>query len=492
MDIYVRVSRKKGREGEAYRSPGIQEDECRRWASLEGVTVGLIEVEEDVSGGTAIKDRGLKRLIDRAKNGASAGVIVYALDRFGRDELDAAVAIKELDDAGARLVSTSEAIDSSRGDQGSKMALKMHLMFAEAYLDRVKGNWRGVTERVIGEGIHITGKPSTGYVRKDSVEPQYKENGELIRNGRLLVEPAEAEVVREIFELRAGGASYPEITRHAEARLGRPLGKSTVRQWIPNRVYLGEARRGAIVKKGAHEAIVTPELFAAANRKPTRRRPRSQTTRTALLVGLARCASCGHSMGLIGSGKGKGRKGFYVCSKQFASGRCEGGAAYSKLVDDLVVKTLSGSWEQIVTASGSEEQRFLVTRDKLEAAERELEEWIAADDISVTTRRQMILKTEKAIEDTRADLYALPDPGLDDAPVVWLEGKPYAYDLWGDDLDRDRRLLRKYVKAVRIAKADPKRRRWQPIEERVEIEWVGGVEIDTSIPDAFSAHRAAA
>jgi hypothetical protein len=71
----------------------------------------------------------------------------------------------------------------------------------------------------------------------------------------------------------------------------------------------------------------------------------------------------------------------------------------------------------------------------------------------------------------------MPDAELADVPVVWLDGKPHAYTVWGEDRDRDRRLLRKYVKSVTLAKADPKRRRWQPIAERVQIEWVGGVEL---------------
>jgi hypothetical protein len=50
--------------------------------------------------------------------------------------------------------------------------------------------------------------------------------------------------------------------------------------------------------------------------------------------------------------------------------------------------------------------------------------------------------------------------------------EPIVYSLWGEDPQRDRRLLNRYIKSVWIAKADPKRRRWQPIGERVTIEWL--------------------
>jgi DNA invertase Pin-like site-specific DNA recombinase len=478
MDIYVRVSDVRGREGDAYRSPGIQADECLRWLEREGVTPGKRIKDEDVSGAKPIADRGLEELIQRAEKGATQGVVVYALDRFGRDELDAALNIKRLTDAGARLVSASEGIDSGRQDQGSKMAMKMQLMFAEAYLDRVKANWRATTERVIGEGIHITGKPATGYVRKDQVEPAYNDRGELVPNGRLLVEPREAEVVREAFEMRARGVPLAQITRHAEARLGCGFGKSTVRAWIRNRVYLGEARRGAIVKAGAHEAIVTPELFEAAGRTTSKFFPRGASlSDQALLGGIVFCAACGHRMGVQGAGKGKGRKPFYVCPKHFADVKCVGTAALVKRVDDYVVWLLSQQWDEVASAASASAEAYLRAREALRSAEAEHELWLQDREATAETRRRMILRAEDDIGRARAALYAVDDPGVDeDAEVVWLDGRPMAYELWGEDRDRDRRHLRRYVREVRIAKADPKRRRHQPIEERAEVRWIDGSE----------------
>jgi hypothetical protein len=52
-----------------------------------------------------------------------------------------------------------------------------------------------------------------------------------------------------------------------------------------------------------------------------------------------------------------------------------------------------------------------------------------------------------------------------------LDGEPY--HVLGEDLDADRRFLRRYVTGVTVAKADPKRRRWQPLAERVMVEFVG-------------------
>lgn len=40
-------------------------------------------------------------------------------------------------------------------------------------------------------------------------------------------------------------------------------------------------------------------------------------------------------------------------------------------------------------------------------------------------------------------------------------------------MDEKRAVVRAYIERVVVAKADPQRRRWQPIGERVEVRWVG-------------------
>jgi hypothetical protein len=88
----------------------------------------------------------------------------------------------------------------------------------------------------------------------------------------------------------------------------------------------------------------------------------------------------------------------------------------------------------------------------------------------------MILQTEQAVEDARAALYALDDPGLDDEEIVWIGDKPFSGRPWGEDKEADRRTLRRYVGSVTVAKADPARRKWQPISERVQVRWADGSE----------------
>jgi len=472
MDGYVRVSKVGDREGESYRSPALQEDEIRRWAEREGVTLGPVTVEEDVSGTKAIASRKLSKLIERAADGATEGVIVYALDRFGRDELDAALAIKRLRDVGARVVSATEGIDSSRDDPASKMALKLHLMFAEAYADRVGSNWKKATLSAAAAGIHC-GKAPIGYRRRDEVEPEYV-NGKLVPNGRLLPDPDTRGAVVEAFDLRARGASYKEASVPIETALGRRISRNTLARMVESRTYLGEIRRGGQVTKEAHEAIITPELFAAAKRKGAPR-PKGEAASDVLLPGLVLCGGCGGRMKVQGGRGGRA----YVCQPGRVGNPCnEPAAAKADAVDALVESTLLLHFEEAVEASGGDERRWLEARARVEDAEADLASWL--DDPELTkgmkpeNRTRAILAREKAVEEARAALYQLPDPELpDDTPILMLDGKPVAYEVWGEDREADRRVVRKLVGSVVIDKADPARRRWQPISERVRVNWRG-------------------
>jgi putative DNA-invertase from lambdoid prophage Rac len=481
MDAYVRVSQKGDREGESYRSPALQEDEIRRWARADGVTLALVETDEDVSGGKAVADRKLGKLIGRAESGVTEGVVVFALDRFGRDELDAALAIKRLRDAGGRVVSASEGVDSRREDPGSKMALKIYLMFAEAHLDRIRANWKKSSESAAASGIQC-GKATIGYVRKDQVEPEYNVKGELIPNGRLMLDkPSIVEAVRRAFEIRAQGGTYPEGTRVIEEALGRKLSRNTLRQMVKSRTYLGEIRRGDVLVKDAHEAIITPELFAAASVKHTERkvarRPRGETAaELTLLSGLVRCAGCGGVCKVQRSGKD--RVPFYVCAPGRVGNPCppdQHAGASAKSVDDYVIWLLANDAGTATKAAASEQQRWLEAREVLRAAEGDLAEWMDDEEASSSTRKAMILKAEKKANAARVALYELPDPDLDeDASVLWLDGKPIVYDLMGEDREKDRRTLLRHVGSVTITKS--KRGRWEPIEQRIAVTWKDGSE----------------
>jgi DNA invertase Pin-like site-specific DNA recombinase len=521
MDGYIRVSRVMGREGDSYMSPSIQKDDIEKWAAQHEVAIARMEKDEDVSGGKAVEQRKLEALIKRIESGASTGIVVNHTDRFGRDALDAAIAIRRIHKAGGRMIATTQGLDSSKPE--SKIVLNFYLMMAEAYLDRSKQQWDSVKRRNLEErGLHVSGKPPFGYRRKDELSwPERPAHGSLVtdgtreareawkarpsemRDGNLVVDPAEAAAVRLVFELRARGETYANIVRRVEDLLGKQVSSNLPHRIVSKRVYLGEAEavvrakdspdddaRERITRKGTHEAIVSQELFDAAQSVSDPRLPNDGSLAAkALLSGLVRCAGCGETMHIKGRGPKGARKAFYSCSRKRRMGKpvCSAPAnADVKMIDEYVVWLLSVDESGAAEGAGTAERNWLEAKDALRQAEDELEHWMANANVSADVRRRMIEEADAAISAANAKLWALDDPNVGEQQVIRIGEKLFAYAPWGESMKADRRTLQRYVGSVTVAKGN----RWQPLSSRVQVRWADGSEAD--VPTNAEEQRRAA
>ena len=120
-------------------------------------------------------------------------------------------------------------------------------------------------------------------------------------------------------------------------------------------------------------------------------------------------------------------------------------------------------------------------RQAVKEAEATLDQWLDPAVSAALDKARFqtgLLTRQAALDEANRAMWEVEDLGIpDDAEVLFAEsGKPMLYELWGEDRDADRRRLRRYIKSVSLVKADPKRRRWQPIGERVKIKWVGAAE----------------
>ena len=488
MDIYARVSKVGAREGEAYRSPSIQLDECRRWAAREGIHIGVEAVDENVKGSKAVKDRKLEELLKRAEKGASGGVIVYKSDRFARDALQTLLAVKRLHDAGARLVGVADGVDSEK----SKLQMTMMAALAEHQLDGIRAGFDASVTRAVADGIHVAGKAPVGYLRRDQAEPTHDARGRLVRDGRLVVDEPAAEAVRQAFALRAEGASLGDVAAHMRQTLDRSFGKNAAAKMLGNEVYLGHAKGpGGAIKRGAHEPVVDAALFAAAQRKGTSYVHDGSAASQARLPGLVVCAGCGYRM-QVGKSRSGADAAQYRCAGRHAKKTCPAPAgALVRLVDELVLSEHASRVANLIEdheagriddaefgrlLGGPSESAWLAAKDALARAEAAYDGWIddldAEDRLGLDRYRRGRELRREAVEDAQRQLYALPDPEIPaDTPLVVLGGKPYPAVALGEDIAWDRRALARTVEHITVAKCDPAHGRWQDIAERVTVAW---------------------
>jgi DNA invertase Pin-like site-specific DNA recombinase len=284
FDCYLRVSTHL--DDATSTSAESQEAACRNIATVKGVTVGEVVYDAGVSGGKAVAERQLEHLIRRCEAGESGGIIVYEITRFGRDMAEGALAWKRLKVCGARLIS-ADGVDSDA--PGSGLHFNMLTAIADDFLERNRSGWDRSKRSAVARGVHIYPAPY-GYRRV---------------GGRLVVEPDEADVVRQAFRLRGAGMGFSEMSR----KLG--LGRTSLLKICSNRTYLGEivvANRQRPGKPdvitGAHAPIVTVAEWEAANavKKP----PREATglAKSMPFHGLVRCDECASRATAQGNGTG--------------------------------------------------------------------------------------------------------------------------------------------------------------------------------------------
>jgi DNA invertase Pin-like site-specific DNA recombinase len=306
LDALIRVSQQNGREGESFRSPQQQREGCEGWAGANGAEV--VAWHEGIGRSGKTMDRAdVDAALERIRAGQTDGVIVAWLDRFSRAPVREALAVyDDIAAAGGKVVAVDMA-GLNPEDPTGEMALTVMLAVSRMQWRKTAERYDQTRREAIGDGKAVGGAPF-GYRFRD---PTRKNGGRGVVDSRLVVQDGDAEIVRELFDRKAAGATWLELARWLDAVAPKPnrgrWARSTAKTMIACRTYLGEVRHGKHVKAKAHDPIVGAALWRRAQGKPGRRTPRG----TYLLSGLARCAGCGRR--LRGTTLGRGTHRVYSC-----------------------------------------------------------------------------------------------------------------------------------------------------------------------------------
>jgi len=466
-DGYIRVSRRGGREGESFISPDVQRERIAKWAAANDVAIIQWWEEFDQSGARLERPM-FQEALARCERGETGGMVVAKLDRFARSAVDALESIRRLNDAGARLVSVEDGFDGST--PMGRFAIGILTMIAELELERIKDNWQTAITRAVDRGIHISARPPTGYVRD--------EDKRLLR-----VEPA-ASAVREVFRQRALGASWANLAAYLEAEgISTPIGnehwsKAGVSGLVKNPVYLGQARSGAVVKEGAHEALVTRAEFDAAQSvtKSLLKARDGSLAGQAMLGGLARCSGCGHTLKITGNTDRRTgeRYPIYYCTGRYASGLCPSRASVrASILDDYVEAQVHaalgqevGLLAEAVDASEALEDAQRAVAD----AEHELDLFIGNPKLLTLIGEEKFLEgvdvRQHALDDARTSLAELRTQSafsdeLADGDLLKAWPELSAQD--------KRRLLHGLLDRVVVTRARGRGKNANPVSERAQI-----------------------
>jgi site-specific DNA recombinase len=250
-----------------------------------------------ISGGT-LERPALKRLVADVEDGRIDCVVVYKVDRLNRSLTDFAKLVDVFERHGVSFVSVTQhfCTTTSMG----RLTLNILLSFAQFEREVIGERIRDKFAASRSRGKWMGGRPPLGYD---------------VRDRKLVVNPAEAELVRLIFrrfldlgsalllirELNAQGHQTKSwMTQSGTFRKGRPFDKGTLYKILRNRTYIGEAVHKGQSYPGEHEPIVERATWdrvhevLASNAKRRGNGARARTP--APLRGLMRCTHCGSAM----------------------------------------------------------------------------------------------------------------------------------------------------------------------------------------------------
>jgi DNA invertase Pin-like site-specific DNA recombinase len=323
----VRVSRVNGRDGDSFASPAEQLERIKAACQRDGLALVRVSEELDVSGGTPLERRtGLRSAVESIEAG-EAGVIVAAyFDRLVRSLKVQGEVVQRVERAGGSVL----ALDVGKVTEGTAgQWLSGTLLGAVAEYQR-----RTTAERCIEAQRRAIAR---GVPPLANIPPGYRRGPE----GVLVVDPSEAQVVREAFRMRAEGAPIRDVCAYMrEHRVERSF-RST-QTMLASRLYLGEISFGEIGQNlTAHQPIIDADTFRRVQNLVVPRGRRANSERLLARLGVLRCGSCGHAM-VVSSRNGKDssepRYPVYRCSTvPVRPGECQQRVAISAEVAEQVV-----------------------------------------------------------------------------------------------------------------------------------------------------------
>jgi len=341
--IYTRKSSEEGLDME-FNSLDAQREACEAYIASQRSEGWLLVADRyddgGVSGGT-LERAALKRLLTDIERGLIDVVVVYKIDRLSRALMDFAKLVEVFDANNVTFVSVTQSFNTTTSM--GRLTLNILLSFAQFEREVIGERIRDKVAASRARGIWMGGFVPLGYDARDR---------------RLIVNEAEAALVRRIFEdfvKTESGTKLVQALRAegATTKRGRPFTKSDVYRVLSNRTYLGEAMHKGKSHPGEHGAIVPQALWDTAHAlltiSPRTRANRTRCQTPALLRGLI-FDSDGRAMSPTHTRGRRGRRYRYYVSQSVLKGSAADGPAIARIsageIEGIVIAQLRGLLRQ--------------------------------------------------------------------------------------------------------------------------------------------------
>ncbi len=370
--IYARKSTEQTGVSDEEKSVARQIEHAKAYALKKGWTVPeeLIFVDDGISGAEFVKRPGFIRLMNALKPRPAFQVLIMSEEsRLGRESIETSYALKQIMDAGVRVFFYLEDRERTLDNAMDKVMLSLANFASEMERERAKQRTADAMLRKAKAG-HVTGGKTYGYDNREVLSAE----GHRLHVLRV-VNQQEAAIVRQIFDMCAGGLGITRIAKQLNAEYV-PAPRQSPRGWAPSAVreilhrelYRGQIVYGQlekIVRGGTKRRrprdekdwvrVEAPDLriierdiwetvqARIAKSKGTGRSVVRDQDSKYLLTGMARCAHCGGPMTIVGQDYHRRKGRFYGCSyyKTRGSSICKNSLLVEQeYLDQIVLKSL--------------------------------------------------------------------------------------------------------------------------------------------------------
>lgn len=266
----------------------LQETAGRTYCEQRGYSVVAVESDPGISGRTWNRPAVVK-VMEMIERRDADVIVLWKWSRLSRARLDWAVAVDKVENAGGRIESATEPLDTTTS--AGRLARGMLAEFAAFESERIGDGWKESQQRRRLRGLPASGGDRFGYVREGS---EYRPDPE---SGPLLA---------ELYRRHIGGEGFTRLTRILNEAGHRTVtgvawSHDKLRSILDSGFGAGLIIQGRGVDArfypGAHPSVISADEWAAYvdRRRQVRRAPRV-TEPKYFLTGLVVCGDCGGPM----------------------------------------------------------------------------------------------------------------------------------------------------------------------------------------------------
>ena len=299
--IYCRVSTEdQAREG--YSLPE-QQEKLKDLCKFRDYNIYNIYEDAGISAKDMDHRPSFQKMLDDVKNGNINVIVAYKLDRLTRSVRDLEVLISELEKYDCSLECAMDDINTSTAN--GRFFVRMLTVLSQLEIERVSERTKFGMAGAIKDG-HIPVRKTLGFMRD---------------NKKLIINPAESEIVERIFDLYLKGKSYQAIanTFNEEKVLNKKWYDTTIQKILGNPLYKGDFISGVrtgnpTLYENVVEPIISKKLWEDCQEQ-ARKNTRNYTRRNDyIFFQKIICPHCKRIMACKAPGGKKKKYIYYQCN----------------------------------------------------------------------------------------------------------------------------------------------------------------------------------